>query len=84
MSDSSSSRHLSMDCDVEAMESTVQSEHCSMPLQDSSGTFSGVRNADVLLHHGVSTNDVPIGGRKRLREEMEDDTHKRIRTGGIN
>ena len=43
--------------------------------------MGGPAAVDVTLHHGVSTNTVPIGGRKRCREDDDQIDHKRRRSG---
>lgn len=47
------------------------------------GDHSGSTQSDVTLNQAISTNQAPVGGRKRCREEHDELEVKRIRkTGG--
>ena len=39
-------------------------------------------SSDILLNHGVGQNHVAVAGKKRPREDLDDEETKRIRTGG--
>ncbi|XP_064636056.1 ankyrin repeat domain-containing protein 65-like isoform X2 [Lineus longissimus] len=64
--------------------------HDEMEMEECCPTAGGVippgavasSEGDVLLYNGVGKNCVPIAGRKRGREDNEEETIKRIRTGG--
>ena len=41
-----------------------------------------VSNGDVTVNHAISTNQITVAGRKRTREDQDDDNFKRQRTSG--
>ena len=64
------------------------SDNCDMEMGDAPITngnhIQGPDAQDVLLHHGVSRNTVGVAGKKRSREDVEQDSYKRARHDGIN
>ena len=57
-------------------------EHNGLSVQGINGGGGGDATKDVLMQNGVSQNMVAVGGRKRLREDCEENEYKRIRRGG--
>ena len=37
---------------------------------------------DITLNHAFSKNQIPVAGRKRAREELDDTSYKRARQNG--
>lgn len=63
-----------------------QSETCDMEMGEGhivNGNCSGAPQGDILLHEGVSQNLVGLAGRKRGREDVEEESYKRARNDGI-
>lgn len=71
--------HENEDCAMEA-EDCAMSAGGDGPLVNGHGTTASA--ADVTLHQGVSTNQVPVAGRKRTREDEDEGDYKRMRTQG--
>jgi hypothetical protein len=69
-----------------------QSEDCDMEMEEGSHDFSQssvpnghpytLQNGDVLLNQGVSHNLIGLAGRKRGREDVEEESFKRARQDG--
>ncbi|KAL4229952.1 Amyloid protein-binding protein 2 [Mactra antiquata] len=69
------------DCDMEMAEeshdSGINQSNCS------NGYHGDVQTGDILLNQGVSKNVVPLAGKKRGREDTEEETFKRARQDGL-
>ncbi|XP_053400336.1 ankyrin repeat domain-containing protein 10-like isoform X2 [Mercenaria mercenaria] len=65
----------SEDCDMEMEEGSQEFSQSAM----SNGVSPALQNGDVLLNHGVLQNLIPLAGRKRGREDVDEDSYKRAR-----
>lgn len=68
----------SEDCDMEMEDGSQESSQSAM----ANGFSHAFQNRDILLIQGVSQNLIPLAGRKRGREDVEEESYKRARQGG--
>ena len=66
------------DCDMEMEEESHDTSQSGMP----NGHSFALQNGDVLLNQGVSHNLIGLAGRKRGREDIEEESFKRARQDG--
>lgn len=66
----------------EGMECAMEEGDNEMGQQQAQALITGTTSKDITIDRGVSMNCVPVAGRKRCREDVEEMEFKRIRRLG--